>query len=167
MRLTLLATAGLLAASIGLSACSTGGSQAIPGGSQATSPMGIHNLHLVATNPQPDATCPSTFFLCVTLTKTKALKNEICLSSTSPPSCSSPAPGVWTWSGSAAVVKTGKAFKTIAGSYKPNPGNPTNLTLKAKKKLKSTKGKYLYEWNLMACNSASSCASGAIGIAIK
>lgn len=166
MRLTLLVTAGVLAASIGLSACSSGANQAVPGASQSTtSSMGHHALRFVAIGAKPDASCPSQFFLCVTLTGKKATMQGICISSTG--SCSTPAPGTWTWSGSAAVTKTGKAFPTIKGSYDPNPGNPTTITFKSKKKLKATKGVNKYEWNLEACDSSSSCAEGSIGISIK
>ena len=164
MRFTLLFTASVLAASIGLSACS-GGSQAIPGGSQAASSMGRHaGLHFVAVTPDTTP-CPTQFFLCTSVSKSTPASLGICISSTG--SCSTPAPGVWTWSGNTTVVKSGKPFKKIGGSYSPNPGNPITLTLTEKKKVKKSHGKYKYAWNLEACNSSSGCVTGAIGIATQ
>jgi hypothetical protein len=163
VRLTLLMTAGVLAASIGLSACSSGGSQAVPGGAQQSAPMAKSGPHLVVIGGQQNTgSCPSQFITCATVSKKTPAQIEICVQYTTG-TC--PYPGVWTWSGQVQVTKTGAPFGKITQSASPNPGNPTYITIKEKKKVKKSHGKYKYQDVIEACNSASSCLSGAIGIA--
>jgi hypothetical protein len=152
-----------LAASIGLSACS-GGSPAVPSGSQSASQMGRQTgLRLVLVNPtKNDASCGSPFFECTDLTKS-GTQLGICISSVG--NCSDPAPGVWTWSGGTYVTATNAPYKHIKGSYSPNPGNPITLTLTEKGKVHKSHGKFNYYWALSACNSATTCITGEIGIA--
>ncbi len=161
MRLTSLLTVAL-AAGIGLSACSTGGSQAVPGSTQ-TAPMAKPGgPRLVAIGAHPDASCPSQYITCVSITRTSHRKVQVCVQYSY---C--PAPGEWTWSSQVRVVKTGKAVGAITSSASPNPGNPTVFTISEKRRVKSSNHVYKYQDVIEACSYTSNCVSGAIGIATK
>jgi hypothetical protein len=163
VRLTLLLASSALAASLALGGCSTsGGSQALPGGSSVT-PMGQHQLHLVAAGGQhPSASCPSSlYFTCITIYKGKN-QIEICISSSG--NCTSGLVGNWTWSGKIIHVKTGKKDKKFKVSFSPNPGNPTVNTIKVNT-IKDSHGKIKYAEDITACGYPSgSCLQGAIGL---
>jgi hypothetical protein len=171
VRFSLLLASSALAAGLALSACS-GNSQAIPGGAQSVAPMG-HSFHLALKSIDPNTTCPSgsQYIDCYTVKPGKKFKNSWCISDVSPPTCATSglAPGTWTWTVSKVYsVKNGKPVKTIKNSWKPNPGNPTNNFITAKKSVKSTKGAIGYYIDLEACNSASSCVGpDEIGIIVK
>jgi hypothetical protein len=163
VRFTLFFTASVLAASIGLSACSSGGSQAVPGGSQQTAPMAKSGgPHIAVVGGQPDASCPSKFITCVTITKSSPAQVSICVQYTTG-YC--PYPGVWTWSSQVQHTKTGYPFGKIKSSISPNPGNPTYITISEKRRVRGSHGKYKYQDFIETCNSSSQCLSGYIGIA--
>lgn len=173
MRFTLLLASSVLAASLALGACSSGGgSQAIPSGS-SVSTMGHHaGMQLVAMGGGHGAyTCAyPPFIQCAEISFDTPYYEEWCISSTG--SCSTLSPGTWGWlNGDAVKLKKGqptsKSYKKIVGSYNPNPGNPTDLTIAEKKHVKSSKGKLKYAFELEACNSSSDCASGYIGLSTE
>jgi len=162
VRFTLLLASSVLAASLALGGCSTsGGSQALPGGSSVT-PMGQHQLQIVAAGAQHTTSCPSSkYFTCLTLYK-GSNQIEICISSSG--NCTSGLVGNWTWVGKIVKAKNGKKYKKIKVSWSPNPGNPTVNTLKVKK-IKNSGGKVIYAEDITACGYPSgSCISGAIGL---
>lgn len=157
MRTIVVAT---IVASLGLAACS-GGSQPVPGGVQGAAPMGRSAAQFVGVGVQPLATCPSKYILCVTVSKSKPGKYEICISSTG--SCSSGTFPKEKWSNTITTL-SGKKFTGITGSFSPNPGNPTEVTLKAKVTLKNSHGKVDYIQKIKACHTAGSCKTGEVGI---
>ena len=161
MRYTLLLASSVLAASLALGGCSTsGGSQALPGGSSVT-PMGHHQVQLVAVGVQHLASCPSQYFTCLTIYK-GSNQIEICISSSG--NCTSGLVGNWTWSGKIIHVKTGKKDRKFKVSFSPNPGNPTVNTIKVNE-IKDSHGKIKYAEDITACGYPSgSCISGAIGL---
>jgi hypothetical protein len=162
VRFTLLLASSVLAASLALGGCSTsGGSQALPGGSSVT-PMGHHQLQLVAAGAQHQVSCPSSkYFTCLTLYK-GSNSIEICISTSG--NCTSGLSGEYTWSQTIIKVKSGKKYKKIKASWSPNPGNPSTNTLIVKK-IKNSGGKVIYAEDIQACGYPSgSCISGAIGL---
>jgi hypothetical protein len=161
VRFTLLLASSVLAASLALGGCSTsGGSQALPGGSSVT-PMGHHQVQLVAEGAQRLASCPSQYFTCLTLYK-GSNQIEICISSSG--NCTSGLVGNWTWSDTVVKAKNGKKYKKIKTSWSPNPGNPSVNTLTVKK-IKNSHGKVIYAENITACGYPSgSCIQGSIGL---
>lgn len=161
MRLNLLAIAAL-AAGIGLSACSTGSSQVVPGGTHAAPMAKPGSPRLVVAGAHPDASCPSQFITCISISRTSHRKIQICAQYSY---C--PAPGLWTWGSQVQVVKTGKAVKAITSANSPNPGNPTVFTIGEKRHVRASNHVYKYQDFIEACNSSSNCISGAIGIATK
>jgi hypothetical protein len=169
VRFTLLLASSALAASLVLSGCSTGGSQAIPGGTQTAMSHHAGTPQLVVVGAKHDTSCPSDYFVCAETSKSSPAEVGICISDSSPPSCSSLAPGTWSWTAESVKVKKGaptsKKTKKINGTWSPNPGNPSTLTVTTKSK-KSSKGKVKYAVYITACNSVSSCAAGYVGITI-
>jgi hypothetical protein len=168
VRFSLLFASSALAASLALSACSNPASQFAPGGSQSVAPMAAGaSAQLVVSGAQRDAaSCPSSkYFACVTVAKGKT-KLQICISTSG--NCTSGLTGSWNWKGKIVSAKTGKPYKGIKATFKPNPGNPTEDTFSAKK-VKNSHGKIVYAQNISACNVSvpTSCLSGAIGIATK
>jgi hypothetical protein len=168
VRLTLLCASSALAASLILSACSSGSmSQAIPGGSQSS--MGRHAgtpmLHLVGA--KADASCPSQYYECVTVSKSSPLEQQWCIVYSGTSDCSDLFPGTWTWSAPVSKAHHKKHHKKgkLIAKFSPNPGNPTELTISIKGKVKKTGGKVGYVANLEACNSSNSCV-GPVGIGI-
>jgi hypothetical protein len=162
VRFTLLFTASVVAASIGLSACSSGGSQAVPGGSQQTASMAKSGgPHIAVVGGQPQASCPSQYFECVTISKKSPAQVFVCVTSSG--SCDPN--GVWMWSSQVQVAKSGEPYKKITETISPNPGNPTYITISEKKKVKNSHGHYKYQDAIEGCNSSSQCISGDIGIA--
>jgi hypothetical protein len=160
VRFTLLLASSALAASLVLSACS-GGSQTIPGGS-TVAPMGHHAAQLVAPGAQRDASCPATYFVCVTLYPGTTTQG-ICISTSG--NCTTGLVGSWNWSETITTVKTGKKYKKIKPSFSPNPGNPTTNSFKAKK-VKNSHGKVKWAAALKACEvtNPASCIYGTIGL---
>ena len=159
MRFTLLLASSALAASLVLSGCSTSGGSSIPGGTQTA--MSHHGTpQLLGLGAKHDTTCPSTFYECFEVSKTTPATQEWCIIYSGTSDCTDLYPGTWTWSGPAYKVKKGtvtsKADKKISGTFSPNPGNPTTLTVATKSK-KSSKGKITGAIALTVCNSASSC----------
>jgi len=162
VRFTLLLASSVLAASLALGGCSTsGGSQALPGGSSVT-PMGQHQVQLVATGGLKNSSCPSSKYItCLTLYK-GSNQIEICVSSSG--NCTSGLVGDYTWSSKIVKAKNGKKYKKIKASWSPNPGNPSVNTLKVKK-IKNSNGKVIYVDEITACGYPSgSCLSGAVGL---
>lgn len=158
---------GIFAIAIGivaglmLAACSSSGSPTLPGASQAVT-SGAHTaLHLVLVGVRPEASCPSQFFQCVTISRTKHARVSVCVEQNS--SC--PAPGSWTWS-EAIQTLAGKPVHKIIGDISPNPGNPITDKISEKRAVKSSKGEAKYQQIIEAC-SYSSCIQGAIGIITK
>ena len=115
---------------------------------------------MVAAGVQRAASCPSTYFTCLTLYK-GSNQIEICISTSG--NCTSGLVGTWDWTDVVVKVKNGKKYKKIKTSWSPNPGNPTVNTLKVKK-IKNSNGKVIYAENLTACESTSYCITGSIGL---
>jgi hypothetical protein len=161
VRFTLLLASSALAASLALSACS-GGSQAIPGSGQTVAPMGHHMPQLVAPGAQRNASCPSTFFVCVTLYP-GTTQQGICISTSG--NCTTGLVGSWNFSGAITTYPKGKKYKKIKVSFSPNPGNPTTISFKAKK-VKNSHGKVKWEMVLTAVEvtNPSSVVTGNIGL---
>ncbi len=132
-------------------------------GAQQTAPMAKSGGPLlVVIGARPDASCPSQFITCVSISRTSHRKVGICVQYSY---C--PAPGEWTWSSQVQVVKTGKVVRAILSSASPNPGNPTTFTISEKRRVKSSNHAYKYQDAVEACDSSSNCVSGAIGIATR
>ncbi len=70
--------------------------------------------------------------------------------------CKHLSPGTWSWSAPVTTVK-GKKFTSIVTHFKPNPGNPTELTIAEKNALGSSNGKVAYEASLKSCNASKHC----------
>lgn len=155
-----------IVASLGLAACSGGGPQTMPGGSQVA-PLSRSGLQLGAAGFQPDASCPSKYFACVTV-KAGTTKLEICIEKAGYSGCpSSGLEGSQKWSGKIKTLK-GKKYTGIKAKFKPNPGNPTDDVFTATT-VKSSDGKVKYAQHLMACAypSGSPCETGEVGIITK
>jgi hypothetical protein len=161
MRGTFVVVIGM-AAGFPIAACSSSGSSALPGASQATASAARSALRLVAVGAAPDASCPSQFLECVTVTKKTPAQFSICAEETG--TC--PAPGVWTWSETIETA-AGKPVKKIVGNISPNPGNPITDTVSENKRVKSSKQTAKYQQLIEACDSSSDCIQGAIGIITK
>lgn len=97
--------------------------------------------------------CPSSqYYECVEVSKKTPFTQTWCIVDVTSGSCSSSgdlAPGTWTWN-----VTNPKKKKTVEGSFDPNPGNPTMLTIKTKL-AKSKPNQYTVSFTI--CNSSSSC----------
>jgi hypothetical protein len=163
VRLFVFYASSVLAAGLLLSACSSGGgvSQALPGGSQpfVARDSGAQ-LNRIGVEPLA-ASCPAKYDECETISKTKSFKQEWCVVKKGTTGCKHLYPGTFTWSGP--VKKTnGKKFTSIVTSFKPNPGNPTELTLSEKKAVASSKGKVSYYASIKACNTSSECTSASL-----
>jgi hypothetical protein len=161
VRFTLLLASSALAASLVLSACSTtGGSQSIPG-SQSAAPMSHQGPQFAAYGQKQQTSCPSQYFVCITLAK-GTTQEGICISTSG--NCSSGLVGSWNWANKITTTK-GKKYKKIKVSVSPNPGNPVEFTYSVKK-IKNTKGKVKWVDTLNACNVSdpSSCVTGEIGL---
>lgn len=172
MRFSLLCASSALAASLILSACSSGSmSQAIPGGSQST--MGRHAgtpMLQLKGGAVADASCPSSYYECVTVSKASPLQQQWCIVYSGTSGCSDLYPGTFTWAAPVSKAHHKKHHKKgkVVTKFSPNPGNPTELTISLKGKVKSTKGKVGYVAALEACNSSSSCVGPAdIGIIVQ
>jgi hypothetical protein len=163
VRTTLLAAA--IVATLGLAACSSGGSQAIPG-SQSLAPMGSgFSTRLAVEGIAPD-NCPSSKYIgCITVAKGHPAKYTICITTTT--SCNSGSFPGEKWSSKILTLKK-KLYKGIVGTFKPNPGDPTNGTVTAKVKLKNSGGKVAFVQAVKACPTAGgSCSTNDIGIITK
>jgi hypothetical protein len=160
VRTTLLCA--VIVASLGLAACSGGSSQAVPG-SQSAVAMNHSAGQLVGNGIESlKSSCPGQYLLCVTVAKGKPAKYEICVSTTG--SCTSGSFPEEKWSSKITTLK-GKAYKGVIASIKPNPGNPTEVTIIAKVKLPNSHGKVDLIQDIEACPpSGGSCKSGKVGI---
>jgi hypothetical protein len=173
VRFTLLLASSALAASLVLSACS-GGTSSVPTGSQSVAPMGHSGgPQLILDGANKDTTCPSStgssYVDCYDV-KTGKNKFQWCIVYSGETSCSSKLyPGTWTWTkGKVYQVSNGKKSKGIKSSWKPDPGNPTENTIKVKKSVGSTGGAVGYYTELEACNSNGSCVGpDEIGIVVQ
>jgi len=169
VRFTNLCATSAIAASLVLSACSSGsgGSQALPSNSQAVAPM-AHSAHLMVVGARPStASCGTAYLTCVTVKKGTPAALEICYNASGGSGCTSGSFPSLTWSEAIVSVKTGKVYKKIVGSFYPNPGNPSEDTITAKRKVKNSHGKVTYFQAIEGCLSSGSCLTGEIGIATK
>ncbi|MFZ0031248.1 MAG: hypothetical protein WBE79_04840 [Candidatus Cybelea sp.] len=168
MRFSLLCASSALAASLILSACSSGSmSQAVPGGSQSA--MGRHagTPMLHAVGAVANASCPSSYYECVTVSKASPFQQQWCIVYSGTSGCSDLYPGTWTWAAPVTKARHHKRGKVVS-KFSPNPGNPTELTLSIKGRLRSSHGNVARIANLTACNSANSCVGPvAIGVIIQ
>ncbi len=152
-------------ASLGLAACSGGTSPSIPGSAPLAAQRGERASMQIVNGELPPAACPSQYIGCITVAKGHPAKYQICITTTG--NCTSGSFPSEKWSNKIVTLK-GKAYKGITGSFKPNPGNPTEVTVTAKVALKNSKGKVVYAQDLKACPTGSgSCTTGAVGIATK
>ncbi len=170
MRFMNLCASSAIAAGLLLSACSSssGGSQAIPSSSQAVAPMG-HSAHLhltVVGAKKFTASCNSAYLTCVTVSKKTPAVLEICYNE-SGSGCSSGYFPPLTWYEGIYSVKTNKLYKKIVGSFYPNPGNPSDDTITAVKKVKNSHGVVKYYQYIEGCLYTSDCLTGEIGIATQ
>jgi hypothetical protein len=163
MRVSLLVATSMLAAGVGLVACSSGGTPTVPGGAPSLARAAHSAFHLTGVGNAPDVSCPSQYFICVTVSKKKAGKTSICVTN---PSSGCPAPGIWGWSQQIEDLN-GKTVKNPIGRISPNPGNPVEDKIHEKRAIKSSHGAVKYQQLIEACNSSSSCIQGAIGIITK
>ncbi len=154
-----------IVASIGLAACSNG-SSAIPGTSSALAGANGRSSVKLTIFGEPLAQCPtSKYIACITVAKGHPVKYEICV--TNGANCSSGSFPKEKWSSKITTLKR-KLYKGIVGSFKPNPGNPTNGTVTAKVKLKNSLGKVVYIQAVKACpTKGGSCITNDIGIVTK
>ena len=171
MRFINLCASTAIAASLVLSACSnsSGGSQAIPSSPQAVAPMGHSaHLHLTVVGAQKfTASCDTSVYLtCVTVSKKTPAALEICYNE-SGSGCSSGYFPSLTWYEAIYTVKANKIYKKIVGSFYPNPGNPSEDTITAKKKVKNSKGVVKYYQYIEGCLNSTECITGEIGIATQ
>ncbi len=171
MRFINFCASSAIAASLLLSACSSssGGSQALPSGSQAArvAPMS-HSAHLTVVGARKfTAYCdPSLYITCVTVSKKTPAALELCYNE-SGSGCSSGYFPSLTWYEAIYTVKANKIYKKIVGSFYPNPGNPSEDTITAKKKVKNSKGVVKYYQYIEGCLNSTECITGEIGIATQ
>ncbi|MGA8097429.1 MAG: hypothetical protein WB810_02090 [Candidatus Cybelea sp.] len=170
MRFSLLCASSALAASLILSACSSGSmSQSIPGGSQSA--MGHHAgtpMIQLKGGVIANASCPSSYYECVTVSKSSPLQQQWCIVYSGTSDCSDLYPGTWTWAAPVSKARHHHKKGKVVSKFSPNPGNPTELTLSIKGRLRSSHGNVARVANLTACNSADSCVGPvAIGIIIQ
>jgi hypothetical protein len=127
-----------------------------------------HSAHLTVVGArQSSASCDTSVYLtCVTVAKGSPAELEICYNSEGSGCTSGSFPSL-TWYEAIYSVKKGKLYKKIVGSFDPNPGNPSEDTITAKKKLKNSHGKVTYYQSIEGCLSTSNCISGDIGIATQ
>jgi hypothetical protein len=144
-------------------------SQAVPGGSQSA--MGRHagTPMLQLKGAIADASCPSSFYECVTVSKASPLQQQWCIVYSGTSDCSDLFPGTWTWAAPVSKDHHKKHKKgKVISKFSPNPGNPTELTISLKGKVKKTGGKVGYVASLTACNSANSCVGPVdIGVIVQ
>jgi hypothetical protein len=168
MRFVNVCASGAIAAGLLLSACSSssGGSQPLPSNPQAIATK-AHSAHLtVVGGRQFTASCDTSLYLtCVTIAKGSPATIEICYNSEGS-GCSSGSFPTLTWYEAIYSVKD-KPYKKIVGSFYPNPGNPTDDTIAAKKKVKNSHGVVKYFQYIEGCLSTSDCLTGEIGIATQ
>jgi hypothetical protein len=141
-------------------------SQAVPGGSQSS--MGRHAgaPMIQLAGAKPNTSCPSSYYECVTVSKTSPVQQQWCIVYSGTSDCSDLYPGTWTWS--APVTKAHHRRGKVVAKFSPNPGNPTELTISIKRHLRSSNGKIARVASLEACNSSNSCVGPLlIGIIIQ
>ncbi|MGA2760702.1 MAG: hypothetical protein ABSF08_10335 [Candidatus Cybelea sp.] len=171
MRFINICASSAIAASLLLSACSnsSGGSQALPSSSQAVAPM-AHSGHphlTVIGGRKNTAYCDYSLYLtCVTVAKGSPAALEICYNE-SGSGCSSGYFPSLTWYEGIYSVKKNKLYKKIVGSFYPNPGNPSEDTITAKKKVKNSHGVVTYYQYVEGCLNSTECITGSIGIATQ
>ncbi len=127
-----------------------------------------HSAHLTVVGAhQFTASCGTAYLTCVTVKKGSPASLEICYNASGGSGCTSGSFPSLTWSEAIVSVKTGKVYKKIVGSFYPNPGNPSEDTITAKKKVKNSHGKVTYFQEIQGCLYTSDCLSGEIGIATQ
>jgi hypothetical protein len=166
VRFTNLCASGAIAASLLLSACSSGSgsSQALPSSSQAVAPMAHsaqpmgHSAHLIVVGAKHfTASCDTSIYItCVTVAKGSPAVLEFCVNFSGSGCSSGYFPSI-AW------------YKKIIGSFYPNPGNPSDDTITAKKKVRNSHGKVTYYQYIEGCygSGSGSCVTGLVGIATQ
>lgn len=147
LRLALTISAGVLFADCG-------GSQPLIG-APGTTPQS----RVIATKTQRGVSCPSSYVECITLRYGSPFEQAWCvLPGSGFPSlgftkakCKKFRSGTFQWSSKVLRVGTGRHVGTIAASFDPNYGNPTELTIAEKLKRHSSGGKIVYRVGLQAC----------------
>jgi hypothetical protein len=144
-------------------------SQAIPGGSQSA--MGRHSgtpMLQLKGGAVANASCPSSYYECVTVSKASPLQQQWCIVYSGTSGCSDIFPGTWTWAAPVSKAHRRHHRGKVVSKFSPNPGNPTELTISIKGKVKQTGGKVGYIAALQACNSANSCVGPVdIGVIVQ
>ncbi len=170
MRFTNLCAASAIAASLVLSACSSssGGSQALPTGSQAAAARMSHSAHLTVVGARPfTGSCDTSVYItCITVKKGSPVTLELCYNADGSGCTSGSFPSL-TWYEGIYSVSKDKLYRKIVGSFYPNPGNPSDDTIAAKKKVKNSHGVVKYFQYIEGCLYTSDCLTGYIGIATQ
>jgi hypothetical protein len=124
--------------------------------------------HLTVIGAQKfTASCDLSLYLtCVTVSKKTPATLEICYNE-SGSGCSSGYFPSLTWYEGVYSVKANKLYKKIVGSFYPNPGNPSEDTITAKKKVKNSHGVVKYYQYIEGCLNSTDCLTGSIGIATQ
>jgi hypothetical protein len=149
----------LMAASIGLAACSSGaGSPATPG--------------VAAGSVRPTTqSCYYYYVECITLANGKPFRQEWCvwhalLSFGS--SCNASSGFTWGWQMKVRHVgHQRKCASKIEGSFSPNPGDPTTVTISENRRIRPSGGKIVCEVQLRAHTGNGSSSWADIGISTK
>ena len=167
MRSTVIASLALVAASPMLAACSSGGSAPPLGGT-------VGSVQAVQSQ-----SCSGGYAECITLSFGSPFEQQWCVL---PPAglrahvgfidCKKYLKsGTWNWLMKVHSVRTGHRFQGIDFAFKPNPGNPTEMTMSENKRIKSSGGKIAYVAFVLTCSPFSGgqyCPeSVSIGIATK
>jgi hypothetical protein len=108
---------------------------------------------------RPNLSCPSQYSGgCVTPTASSPAQFEWCVSTSG--NCSSGLVGTFDWTSSITLAKNGKAYKgkKFSSTWSPDPGNPSVLTISAKRK-KAKGTKVVYADSQTTCSSSYGCFS--------
>lgn len=122
-------------------------------------PGTIPQNRIIATNVEPGQSCPSTYVECITLRYGLPFEQEWCVvPGTGFPSlgftsseCEKSKSGNFKWFTKVYRVGRDKRVGSIAASFDPYSGNPTELTIAEKAKRHSSGGKIVYRASLHAC----------------
>jgi hypothetical protein len=126
-------------------------------------PSGSAGRHFAPTSVsngvRPMTTCPSVFTGgCFEVAISSPISFEWCVSTSG--NCSTGLVGVWTWTATNTTYPKGKPAKPkkFQGTWSPNPGNPSVLTLHVSKG-KNSKGKIKFANSNTTCSSTYGCFS--------
>ncbi len=155
MRFILRSANGVLAALFPAACSDDGVSGSLPGSLQALTAHSSGSQH-TGIAASPIAACSSKYYECATISKIKPFRREWCVVKKGTTGCKHLSPGTWSWSAPVTTV-SGKKFARIVTSFKPNPGNPTELTIAEKDAVASSDGKVAYEASLKGCNTSKQC----------